>query len=349
MQNFNSKFKINKLLTFALLTLTFDFALLTFNFDKAEASALSLAVYPPILQIEANAPAVINSPIIIKNLGSEPIELKIILKPFTSKKENGEVNFLQKEEIQGKDPLILQKIKVMENNNNIENLILAPEQQKDLSLYVDIPKDEPPSDYYFSIVFLSSSFDEETKLNISNLTGGIAINTLLSIGPKGKTIGEVAEFSSPFFMENGPVPFKVRVNNTNSYFIYPTGSILIKNMFGQTVGKVDLLPVNILAGTIRAIPDNLQSSENTSSATLPPAPRAKFAEELRADNSVNAFWPESFLLGFYTATLTLALSNQGPVFTRNIHFVAFPFKIIIGLLIAVFLVLLIRNRLKNHL
>ena len=115
MQNYNSnpiksdsKFKIfSKLLTFALLTLIFNFALLTFNLGKVEASALSLGIYPPVIQIETIPPSLIKTPITIENLGEETVSLQILLKPFkASEKENGEISYLLENEVQGADPLI---------------------------------------------------------------------------------------------------------------------------------------------------------------------------------------------------------------------------------------------------
>src|SRR6185312_6850779 len=148
--------------------------------------------------------------------------------------------------------------------------------------------------------FLSQPIKGGQQSN-SAVAGGISTNVLLSIGPSGKTTGNIEEFSAPIFTTGGPVPFSLKVSNTSKHFISPQGTILIKNMFGQTIGKVDLLPVNILSNTSRFLP-----SKNAL--------------------DTHAIWPEKFLLGPYSATLTLALSDQGPVYYRTIYFFALPIQ-----------------------
>lgn len=326
-----------------LVILTTYYLLLTTA--PTSAAGLSLGVSPPILQIETQVPATIQTPITVENSSDEALELQILFKPFKAELENGEVSYLSPDESPGPDPLIFQKMQIFDNNQNIQSLTLAPGGQKTLTLQISLPKDEPGGDYYFSVVFLqnpqAAEGISEEKSSQSQIKGGIAATVLLSIGPKGKTTGVLEEFSVPFFLEKGPVAFTVRVKNTSRHFITPKGAILVKNMFGQTVGKVELLPVNILANTVRAIPDSLQSPEAT--------PVAELNARRYTLDAPKALWNESFLLGPYTAALTLALSDQGPLFTKTIHFVGFPIQGIIGLLVALFLVILVRNRLKKRL
>lgn len=306
---------------------------------KTSAAGLSLGVSPPILQIDALPPASINTPITIQNFTDANVTFDIIFKPFTaSKKENGQVEYLPKQDLP-----IFEKMQILDNEHSIKTLTLGPSQSKTLNLHIGIPKDEPPKDYYFSIVFIANPELSDSELvegNLAKTAGGIATNVLLSIGPKGKAQGLIEEFSAPLFLEKGPVPFTVRVKNTAEHTIAPTGEILIVNMFGQIVGKVELAPVNILARTIRAIPD-LQAEEATPSATL--------NSELSTLNSIRAFWQESFLLGPYSATLTLSLSDEGPKFSRTIRFFALPIQAFLGIVLALLIVFFIRARLKAHL
>lgn len=302
---------------------------------KAVAGEVSLGIYPPIMQITSQPPAKIEAPLTIQNLGEEDLNLDIVFRPFTSsQKENGEVEYLSQNDFFPENPLFFQHVQVLLGTTPIQEVSLAPKQQKRLSLYIEIPKNEPLSDYYFSILFISKAASTDLRNQSQNIAG-IGTNILLSIGPKGKPQGVIEEFSAPFILEKGPVPFTVRVKNKGEQFFVPQGKILITNIFGQTVGKVDLLPVNILAGTIRAIPDSLQAEEeSTPSAIL---------------NSPKAVWPESFLLGPYTANLILSLSEKGPILSKTIHFFAMPAKLLLGLVAALFILLLIGNRLKKRL
>lgn len=330
-QNFKPGFKAFCLLI-VLLGLCFLF--LTLAPEKAEAQGVSLGVFPPILQIQAVPPTDVKSKILIENLGDSPVSLQIGIKPFTaSGKENGQVTYLS--DFSYADPFIFDKMQILDGDSSIDSLTLAPGQQKELTLEIALPQNEILGDYYFSIVFLSNN-QPPSDSNVSAATAGIATNVLLSVGPKGPTQGDIEEFSSPLFVPGGPVPFTVRIMNSSDHFITTKGNILIKNMFGQTVGNVNLLPVNILSQTVRSIPDYQQSPN----ANPPAALKAYFS----GLNSIAAVWPEKFLFGPYTATLSIALSDQGPLFRRTISFYSFPFAdlLIIALIILAIAAIIIR-------
>lgn len=289
---------MNKI-TFIFLALIINFSLLTLTQGKTQASGFSVGVYPPIVKIEAKAPVNKSFPVFIQNFGNEPLLLQIQFKPF-SPLENGGISFIPRKDFKPEDPLIFQKIKVFDQDLEVKEISIAPNQKKNLDIFIDLPNDEAPSDYYFSVLFVSKEPPTE-KSNISEAKGAIAMNVLLSIGPKGQTTGQIDEFSVPFLLEKGPIPFKIRIKNTSKHFITARSQILITNMFGQTIGKVEIPPTNVLSESVREIADK------------------------------SSAWPESFILGPYKATLTVSLSNDGPVFTRTARFIGAPFQAVISL------------------
>jgi len=309
----------------------------------AFAESISLGVYPPILQIDTIPPADVSSDIQIQNQGDQSQDLSIIIKPFkAANTENGELSYLFANDQFGTDPLMINRIKVLDGDSEVNSITLAPKQEKKLKLNINLPKGETPSDYYFSIIFVSraepveaSKSQIDSSLNASQSTAGIATNVLLSVGPKAKAEGEITEFSAPFFLEKGPVQFKVRIRNQSNFFITPRGSILIKNVFGQTIGRVDLLPVNILAHSVRAIPGSDQFDAK------------EFKIDTKSWENQKALWSEKLLVGPYTATLAIALTEDGPVLRKTIYFAGFPLQVIIGVLITIILLLLIVKRLRK--
>jgi type II secretory pathway component PulF len=60
-----------------------------------------------------------------------------------------------------------------------------------------------------------------------------------------------------------------------------------------------------------------------------------------------AIWPEKFLVGPYTATLTLSLSDSGPLFTKQIVFFAFPLEYLAAILLIIGLIIFIAVRVNN--
>ncbi len=338
-QNYSAKLKVFlKLVTLVFLLAILHFTLLTFNLEKAYA--FSVGVYPPLIQIEALPQSKIETAIQIENLSPDPVSLQILLKPFKAGElENGQVAFLTKDQaLNSPTTALFDYVQIKENNQKIETVELSPKQQKKLILAIDLPKNISLDDYYFSIVFLAKENYIQNTKSTSFAQGGLATNVLLTIGPKEKTKGLIEEFSVPFILKEGPVPFVLRIKNTGKSVIAPKGQIVIQNFFKQTVGKVEFLPVNILAGSTRSLPDTKQLEENISNYNSSVSTEGK-------DNQVYAFWPETFLLGPYTATLEIALSQQGPLFRRTIIFIGVPLQLLLIFGFIIVLAVLIKIRL----
>ena len=331
-----SRSKFKNLIYFGFLIVIFNFSFLIFNLDKAEASALSLSVDPSIIEINAIPPTTVTSSLSIRNKSDTQITLQIQLKLFKAKEENGELEY-SRETLE-----ILKNIQILDTDMPVENITLGPKQQKSLNLNINIPQDINISDYYFSIVFVSTNSPPiESNSSINQI--GIAANVLLSIGAKKIPKATIEEFSSKIFFEKGPVPFTIRVKNTGTHFIKPKGEITIKNMFGQNVGKLDLKRVNVLSDSIRAIPNNIYEQEL----------RLKDNLNTKTKNSFDfkhpiALWKENFLLGLYTATLSISMSDEGPTFIRTAYFLAFPFQALIIIVVMAILAIVVRNRLKHY-
>lgn len=347
----------NKTILFLLLAMSYlPFA------GPAKAEGFDLSISPSIFQADLTPPsnAQVKEQLVLENKGDEPLDLAIVFRHFKPADENGQVEYLKEDETPGADPLIFQRIAIEENGQRLERVLIPPKTTKKYNLHISVPKDEPPSDYYFSILFIKDSLGTENDppaggpttenqepASGSQAVGGIGVNVLLSIGPKGQTAGSIEQFSTPFFQGSGPVPFNVRVRNDSSHFIYPEGNIEIKNMFGQRIGLVELLPLNILSGMTRALPSREQFvfESQKQSGQLDEKTLAKLVSR---QDGLLAIWPEKFLLGPYTATLTIALSDQGPIYRRSIIFIGFPILIVTGFFIATAIVLLIRSRLKHR-
>lgn len=298
------------------------------------ATALSLSLDPSIIEINAIPPSALTSTLSIQNKSGNQVQLRILLKPFKAKLENGELEYLDLQ-----DYPIFKNVQILDGGIPVEDITLAPSQQKKLTLNINISQDinisaRPPAtslagevgrDYYFSILFLSEN-SLNPGSNVSSSQLGIATNVLLSVGEKEMPNAIIEEFSSGLFYESGPVPFTVRIKNKGIHFIKPKGEILIKNMFGQSIGKLDLVSLSVLSNATRAMPNNLNLDFK----------------------HPKALWKEHFLLGFYTATLNIALSDESPRLTRSTRFLAFPFQGLILIVIVLISVIKIVNRVRSQ-
>lgn len=338
-------------LIYKLLPVALIFALYVLNSTKVEASSFDLSVSPQIFQIQLTPPAVAtaNQTILLENKSDSPLPLTIKYQPFKPSGDNGEITYLSSSDHLGNDPAIYSRLTLRENNRAVNSLVIPPQTKKQLDLNVSVPKDEPPGDYYFSILFLkdmaSASAQQST---FSSAVGGVAMNVLLSVGPKGKTTGTIDEFSTPFFQPEGPVSFKVRINNTSDHFIAPQAQIVITNMFGQKIGKVDLLPLNVLAHSSRSLPSKEQFQFAASGNPDKNKQITQIQHLLTDKEQAVAVWPETFLLGPYKATLTVAFSDEGPLYVKSVTFIGIPFYVILAFSICLILIVAIRSRLKHH-
>jgi len=304
--------------------------------QTTNATPLNLAIDPPIITIKAIPPAIITVPLSIQNKGDTQVTLKIQFKPFEAKGENGELEYASK------TLEIFKNTQILDADVSVESITLSPKQQKKLSLNINVLQDINISDYYFSIIFVSAD-SSQIKSNSSINQIGIATNVLLSVGQKEIPKTALEEFSANPFFTKGPVPFTIKVKNAGIHFIEPKGEITIKNMFGQFIGKLDLTSVNVLSNSIRAIPNDVYMQEL----------RIKSNFDSKTKNLYDfkrpiVLWKENFLLGFYTATLNISMSDEGPISTRTIHFFSFPFQALITIVIIAITIIVVRNRLKLY-
>lgn len=294
----------------------------------AFASSFDIGIYPPLIQIRAKPKINVQTPITLENFSSESVDLNFQIKPFTaSNKENGEITYLTKNQISLEAKSIMENIKLLDNKEQIKTITLAPHQKRTFTLNLEIPEKVLQSDYYLSLIFQTMNKQSEKKTNSSTIQAGISTNLILTVGTINSAQVEITEFSTPFFLASGPVPFTVRIKNIGKNVFRPTGSILIKNMFGQLVGKVDLLPVNILANTTRVIPDAV----------------SLFSDPKTYTNS----WKEKFIFGFYNATLIVSTDNNHFI-NKNTYFLSFPLHYIIIFTTLIILFFIVKNRIQKR-
>lgn len=303
---------------------------LFFVFSKnVFANGTSLTVSPSVIEIQAKPPADAWAPFTIENQSDQSVNLTIGYKTFDPQaSQNGNVTFLKNgQQIPGGNKKIFENMQVVDSNNiSHSTLILGPKQKERLRLHIILANDEPNSDYYFSLIFLETSNKinqndskniKRSQESISSLLTGIGIDILLAVGDKEQAQGNINDFSTNWFDEAGPIPFNLTVFNQSAHFISPKGIILIKNMFGQAIGKIAIPSTVILSGTGRSF------------------------------INPQLIWRKHFLLGMYTATLYFTLSDNGPIYTRSIHFFVFPLDYLVETIVILVILSLIYSRLKK--
>ncbi|MBI4091724.1 MAG: hypothetical protein HY427_00760 [Candidatus Levybacteria bacterium] len=305
---------------------------------SAQGDAFSLGIYPPVIEINTEPPANIEAKIHLQNLSDLPQNLKIILKSFRpSERGDGSLRYISKDTIEGPDPLILQKIKVYDQDIALDILSLDPFESRELTLKVNLDSDDPLGDYYFSVIFVSQD-TQDTDVSQSQIPGGIGTNVILSVGQKGIAQGEIKEFSIPPILSSGPVPITLLLQNNSKHYVVPTGRVIIRDMLGREAGQVSILPQYILANSDRFMIDTDQAS-----------PSASLEEQISILSKKHPVlvWPKKFLFGIYTAYAHVKLSENGPVFETKTSFVALPIYMLFAISFLAFVLIGIYLKLKR--
>ena len=189
---------------------------------------------------------------------------------------------------------------------------LAPREEKFVKFTINVPENAEPGGHYGTVI-------AGAKLVAGPRATGAAIlprvGSLVLLTVPGVMREEliVKEFIAPNYSEFGPIPFTIRFENTGTVHVKPTGYITVTNWLGQKVANIEFPSHNVLPRAVR-----------------------KFETSL----------PQKWLFaGRYTATLTgnYGLSNVSLTPTV-ITFWVFPWKVGLGMLVILILLILSRKR-----
>lgn len=312
-----------------LAILTLIILLLPSLTNDAHAQEFSAGIYPPVIQATTLPPTVIKPKITITNKTQSELPLKIEFKPFRpSGKGDGSLTYPSSTSLV--EYLIFPQVKILDEEQIISDITLGPSESKNLTLQIDINRDTPLSDYYFSVVFISN---QNVGAENVAIPAGIATNVLLSVGQNTSKDIKIESFNTPGFMTSGPVLFTVLLKNSGEHVVTPTGSIEIHNMLGNKIDSIKLLPEYILSNSTRFL-----TEENYSSRSAQDIDKIK-----QKDNNIVLF-SKNFLMGKYEAILNgHILENPNIKFSQTLVFYAIPLPYISGLLLVlVILIVLVR-------
>lgn len=192
---------------------------------------------------------------------------------------------------------------------------LKPNEQKVVTFVINVPKNAEPGGKYGSVLatITGAVGPEATGVAIAPKVGALV---LLSVSGKIKEEINVKEFSAPRFSEFGPITFTIRFENTGTVHVRPRGFVTITNIFGREVADVEFPQQNVIPGAVR---------------------------------KVEAKWNKAWLWGGrYIATLVGSYGSQNTPISATITFWAFPWKIGLGILIILGLIIyfFVRTRRK---
>lgn len=177
-----------------------------------------------------------------------------------------------------------------------DSATIPANESKVFEYTINIPSNAPPGGRFGSIIF-------KTAVKPVSGQSGVAVGQEIGALVFVKIAGEVKEQASiasfktgGALYENGPVDFEVRVKNDGNVQTKPRGTITITNFLGQKVATIPIDEKNVLPGAIRKLETK---------------------------------WNNTWVLGKYTATLSLVYGNNKQVLTATTTFWGFPYKLVI--------------------
>jgi len=321
----NLKFKI--LFAFSIFSLLY----LLFP-NKVKAQSLGLSLYPPLLEVMIKPGKTITQTYQITNQGDSDLVMTTKILAFEPADELGNIQLKTDSLSPISDWISFQNADL----NLGDSFVLKVKEEQQVVLRIKVPEKALEDDYYLTLLFESLP---EFNINQSAAWSKIQIgsNLLLTVSETGEPPrkAEIVEFkiknawfklSSWQFIDSFANPlFSLRIKNIGRSLFKPMGTIIVS---GWTGGKypLELLPENILINSIR-------QSQCFSTDKNQPSPC-----------QLETNWKSKFLLGPYQARVSFGLDKISEDYQQTIHFFAFPFSLMAGLLLLILpLTILLKN------
>jgi hypothetical protein len=331
-----------KYLVFSIKTIFLCLFLYTLYFilnTPVFAQQVSLSISPPLLELFIKPGKSIVVAYKLENLG-DPTFLNLKILPFEAKDSLG--NIRVKSEFEG-------PVRFSLDNSDLkldQPFFLKTNVSQQILLRIRIPENITDGDFYYSLLAETTPPTASEGVGSARAKVAIGSNILITISnsgnidikPKislfstrgGTTLGKGVRI----FDSSDNIPIVLTVVNKGKNMFKPEGQISLKGNFGETA-KYDIISKNILA-----------ESERLLEAT----PSAKINCNDNLDQT--CLFPTSlilsgFFLGKYNLSVQIRFGENSSTIFSSTTFYAFPFKIVIGILLATLIVIFIIKRGKD--
>lgn len=269
--------------------------------DDQTSSSQALEISPPVVNLSGNPGETVKTQISIRDVANVPLVVKGQVNDFVASDEDGIPKILLND---GEESPYSMKSWFAP----LSQLNLEPKKIQNLTVTINIPANAAPGGYYSTIRFTATA----PGVDGSGVSLSASLGALILMRVKGDANEalSIAEFTtidsngkSAWLFEGIPVDFLLRAKNDGNLHQQPVGQATIKDMFGNTVGlvNINLERKNVLPGSTR-----------------------KFEAPL--DKAVLG---DRMLFGRYTADLVLTYGTSSQKTTTSISFWVIPWKLIL--------------------
>ena len=282
--------------------------------------AAALTIVPPSLEFPADPGQKITTKVKLFNEESTPIAVFSSTANFTAKDEQGDPDFT----FQDTPTDLASWIQV-----GAGPFTLASGDRVEIPVTIQVPTNAEPGGHYASLFFgTDPSLKPENggQVSIRSLIGTLVILRVSGQVTEQASLKTFAVNGKTTTFSHGPVNFDVRVQNSGNVHVRPSGSLLIKNMWGRTVATV---PLNSTEGAV--LPNSIRKFSVTWGEAA--ASKGFFGQ-------VAAEW-HHFNLGMYSAELDGAYGSTKKSLSGSVTFLMFPWHLLLIEAIVVLILLFV--------
>lgn len=286
---------------------------------KAESASANAAqgieISPALVELNAERGKTYTIKLNVTNVTSSDLVYISSIDDFNAKDESGTPQILM-------DSNLPATASIKSWVSTMSTFSLKAHKSQTVIAEVKIPNDAEPGGHYGVVRFSGHAPEiEDSGVGLSASAGALV---LIRVSGAITEQASVASFytsrndEQTSFFEESPIVFVARVTNGGNIHVKPVGSIELRDMFG---GLVTTMPIN-----------------DEKSNVLPDSTR-------RFEATFNKDW----MIGRYSATLTLGYGTTGQALTATTNFWVIPYKVIIVALLAlVTLVFIVTKAIKAY-
>ncbi len=297
------------------------------------AQQITLSLSPPLVETVIKPGKSMLIAYTINNLG-DPLIVKAKILPFTAQDNYGNIRL--KDEFEG-------PIRFSLDNSVIkleESFFLKSKETEQLLLRIRIPEGAPDGDYYYTLLVETQPPPSLDGTTGSQAKATIGSNILITVTESGNidVRGKIAIFNIlpkiklnlfgkqiKIFDSNDKIPVVLIVANDGQNVAKSHGEILLTGNFDEKA-TYDIIPQNILSQSQRLIIAS---------------PSATIVSKTPTSLVLNGFF-----IGRYNLLANVYFDDGQNIFSAKTSFIALPFKIIMGIILAIFIGIVIHKKIR---
>jgi hypothetical protein len=245
--------------------------------------------------------------ILLENQSTERILVEVDVQDFVPAGGTSNINFVGRAEgnTTVRDWITL---------NVPDKFEFAVGESKNVEYTIKAPPDAEPGGHFGVAFFTAKRLQEDGVLKIGTRIGMLYF---ITIPGNQNQKGKILDFSAARFVQRPPVLFEIKFQNEGNVHFEPKGEIVITNILGKEVGRVQVAGQTVLP---------------------------------TGNRDLKAIWGEQgdFLVGRYKASLSLVDGEGNQMSADSLIFYVFPIWHIVGFILAIIILYFVLKFLKSR-